>query len=618
MSVLFGIQQDGVETVNERALWALAQRTSRYSADGCSVKTSGATGMGFQPYYTHARSHEEQMPWFDEYGNLLALDGRIDNFRDLADALDIEPRSTRDSEIVFRGFQKWGSGLFSRLSGEWALALWLHSDQRLYLARDHAGSRTLFYRQTNGTLVWSTLLEAFFQDGEAIPLNRDFAARYLACLPLRDITPYEGIQAVLPAHFLSVARGRISQHAHWDWMPQDGIHYHDDSEYEQHFRFLFKQAVGRRTTDGAPILAQLSGGIDSSSIVCMSDCIRREGGEKDLLDTVSFYDDTEPSWNERPYFEAIEKHRGKRGHHVDAAVPEMALVVESHCGRPTLFPTAQGTSDRQQEELMAIYDRGSFRSVLSGVGGDEMLGGIPDALPELIDLFRSRQLKLFLKTAIDWCLVDRSPLISTIVAVSTGALTDGEQKAAVDLIPPWIDRGLSGRCLEFLETDVAHQRISGLSAVSIDNGLSWWSLIESLPHLRSAESKRLEYRYPYLDKDLVNYLFRIPREQIARPGQRRSLMRRGLKNIVPSEVLNRRRKAFRIRGPLLTLQQSQGELDKLLSKSCIARFGLVEEEGIRAGLRQITAGSDIRWWLPMMRAVALERWLENSSRYVRL
>jgi asparagine synthetase B (glutamine-hydrolysing) len=59
----------------------------------------------------------------------------------------------------------------------------------------------------------------------------------------------------------------------------------------------------------------------------------------------------------------------------------------------------------------------------------------------------------------------------------------------------------------------------------------------------------MKARYPFLDKDLVNYLFSIPREQILRPGRRRSLMRRALANIVPHEVLERRRKAYQLRAP---------------------------------------------------------------------
>src|SRR5581483_4360900 len=62
-----------------------------------------------------------------------------------------------------------------------------------------------------------------------------------------------------------------------------------------------------------------------------------------------------------------------------------------------------------------------------------------------------------------------------------------------------------------------------------------------------------EVRYPYLDRDLLEFLYGIPRQQLVRPNERRSLMRRALKGVVPDQVLNRRRKAFVIRSPIITI-----------------------------------------------------------------
>ena len=73
---------------------------------------------------------------------------------------------------------------------------------------------------------------------------------------------------------------------------------------------------------------------------------------------------------------------------------------------------------------------------------------------------------------------------------------------------------------------------------------------------------RREYRYPYLDWDLVEFLLCVPREQLVRPGRRRYMMRNALKGIVPAEVLERRRKAFITRSPLLALQSARERIVK--------------------------------------------------------
>ena len=79
-----------------------------------------------------------------------------------------------------------------------------------------------------------------------------------------------------------------------------------------------REAVRRRLRSDSPILAELSGGMDSSSIVCMADTIIARGNaETPRLDTLSYYDDSEPNWNERPYFTKVEEKRGRTGCHID-------------------------------------------------------------------------------------------------------------------------------------------------------------------------------------------------------------------------------------------------------------------------------------------------------------
>lgn len=615
--MLFGIRHFSGRCTVEPELWEMAQATDHYATDGLSVKVCGPAGMGFHPGRTYERDCSDVGLASDQCGNMLSLDGRIDNSSELACELDLAPTTVTVSQILLAGFRRWGSKLFSRLSGEWAAALWSSKECRLYLARDHVGSRTLFFRNDDDAIRWSTHLETLFVDRHALDLDIDFAARYLACLPLREVTPYRGIRSVLPAHYLIVETERTSQQAHWEWIPKERIRYNADSDYEESFFSLLKQAVARRTTDGVPVLAQLSGGIDSSSIVCMSDHTRRSQGRVDLLDTISFYDDTEPSWNERPYFTIIESYRRKKGVHIDAAFSDDPFDI--HSGRPTLFPVAHGNSERQERELMAIYKQGNFRALLSGIGGDEMLGGIPDSLPELTDLLRSGRVTQFVGKAFVWCLADRSPLIGTILNTAKHALGTHYRSANLDNpIPPWVGQSVRARCIEAVRTDITDQYPKGSSAAAIENASSWWAVTESLPHLLPSISGVMEYRYPYLDKDLVSFILRIPREQLVRPGHRRSLMRRALKDIVPAEVLNRKRKAFRLRGPLLALQHSQWEIDKLLSNSQIGSCGLINEHDVRSALSRVAGGIDVDGWLPLTRAVALELWLKTSSRYVQV
>jgi asparagine synthase (glutamine-hydrolysing) len=74
------------------------------------------------------------------------IDGRLDNYRELAQLLELEAHNLSDSQILLAAFDRWGEQCFSRFVGDWALALWSLKDESLYLARDHAGTRSLYFQ----------------------------------------------------------------------------------------------------------------------------------------------------------------------------------------------------------------------------------------------------------------------------------------------------------------------------------------------------------------------------------------------------------------------------------------------------------------------------------------
>src|SRR5258708_5673779 len=278
--------------------------------------------MGFQPLYTHERSKLERHPAIAARGDILSFDGRLDNHEELRKVLELPSEVTPDSEIVLAAFERWGEDCFSRFVGDWALALWPDAGRFLYLARDHAGARTLYYEITQGRARWSTHLETFIVDSRGRGIDEAYAASYLSSLSTDELTPYVGVRAVPPAQYIRIDAQTVSHRQHWTcWRARDEIRYRSDDDYADHFLSLFKEAVKRRSGPGAPAAAQLSGGMDSSSIVCMSDALRREAGasSKELIDTISYYDDSEPDWDERPLFTAVERLRGKRGVHLEAS-----------------------------------------------------------------------------------------------------------------------------------------------------------------------------------------------------------------------------------------------------------------------------------------------------------
>jgi asparagine synthase (glutamine-hydrolysing) len=612
MSIIFGVRKAEEDVVEERHLLDLAQATNRWAPDGTFVRAKGRIGMGFQPYHTHQRSNLESQPVVDYLGNMVALDGRIDNAEELCKQLNIEERDSADSLIVLEAFRRWGEVCFSKFIGDWALAIWLHSNRSLYLARDHAGTRSLFFEEKNGCMLFSTYLETFFAREQSRQLDKAYVASYLACQPICDRTPYKGITAIMPAHYLRFDESRVTRHVHWRPAAKGTLRYRADQEYEEHFLSLFRQSVERRTGPGAPILAHLSGGMDSTSIVCMSDSIRNESGTatSGLLNTISYFDDAEPNWNERPYVNCVEKFRGLAGHHVQTSFLDKRFIAAQFRKARHLLPGADSSTPESERKLCVISSAGHFRAIVTGIGGDELLGGVPVSSPELSDYLITLRFKQYFSRGIRWCQVNRYPLIYQI-RNDIGFILSLYWKGASKLtkLPPWILQSVKDDMTPSATPQTATKWV--LPSVQ-SNELTWRHIVESRSQQSHASVVRYEYRHPYLDRDLVEFLFAVPREQLVRPGQRRSLMKRALKAYLPKEILERRRKAYISRGPLVLLTSTYKDIAALLEDSLLSRYTLIDLQKLRSALLDVRKGTEIEYLPHLMRAITSELWLQSA------
>ncbi|WP_035351581.1 asparagine synthase-related protein [Edaphobacter aggregans] len=612
MSIIFGVRKHEGEVVEEGQLRKLARTTDRWAPDGTFARARGRIGMGFQPCHTHHRSNMESQPAVDELGNMVTLDGRIDNRSDLCSLLSIEDVDIADARIVLAAFRRWGDECFSKLVGDWALSLWSQHDRILYLARDHAGTRTLYYKQTDSGVSWSTYIEGLTSETSDLQINEVFALAYMACYPLERNTPYKDICLVDPAHYVAVSDDKTVEHQHWAPFVRKQLFYRTDREYEDHFFHVFRQAVLRRTDVSRIVIAELSGGMDSTAIVSMSDHIANDEGHdgvQRLLNTVSYFRSEEGTWDEKPFFEETERLRGKKGIHIEIPLPQFDLSAAPPC---TSLPGADRTTVEREKLFETLIGGSGYRVILSGLGGDELLGGVPTPMPELADyVVRGNPSKLF-GASLRWALADRRPLLGMVAdAISYAVSLYPYPKHSLP-IPPWLlyskqiclsrDRGL-GRgvrsgCMRY-------------SPTAISNALAWLSALQTLPHLFPRQSKRYEFRYPYLDRDLTEFLLAVPRSQIVRPGQRRSLMKRSLARIIPRHILERRRKGYIASGLVRSIQRQSNGIAEYLRKSVLAELNLIDVERLLDCVRGIVTTSDVQWCRQIRATIAMEQWLRS-------
>jgi asparagine synthase (glutamine-hydrolysing) len=554
-----------------------------YGPDAEGSFNSPSSAIVFRAFHTTAESESEVQPYVSPSDVVITWDGRLDNREDLIRSLGGElSSSATDLGVVAAGYERWGSDCLPKLIGDWALAVWNQRERSLTLARDFIGARHLYYRVQGGQVSWSTILDPLLLfAGNSLAIEEEYLAGWLAFFPAATLTPFTAIRAVPPAHFVVFQSGKTRTRKYWEFDPGKRVIYQRDEDYEDSFREKFALAVSRRLRSNRPVLAELSGGIDSSSIVCTADeLIARSSAECSRLDTISYYDDSEPNWNERPYFTLIEEQRGRAGFHIDVnqvaplqVSPEMAgfAATPAHIQLPT------GSA----EQLARCVSSNRNRVLLSGTGGDEVTGGVPSPFAELADLMRCGEWRRLAQQLESWSLEKRRPWLH-LLGDTISRFLPGQRTSPPAPWLKWRFVARHGAAFRGYETRL---KISGVLPSFQENLLSVEALRRQLACHALRIEPLLEKRLPYLDRDLLEFLFAIPREQLLRPGQRRSLVRRAMASRVPGEVLYRKRKAYVARVPKQLLQLCE---QLLTSREWISSsHGIVDCVALRQAVQQI-------------------------------
>jgi asparagine synthase (glutamine-hydrolysing) len=545
-----------------------------------------------------------RQPLLLDSGEVLMWDGRLDNRRELIREIGalLSPNSS-DIEIVAAAWSRWHQESLAKLIGDWALSLSNPRDRCLLLAADILASRHLCYAIDEDYVRWCSVPDPLVLLSERpLSLDEEYIAGWLASFPAPHLTPFREIRRVPPASLVLIRPGSCTIRRYWDFDGSRRIRYAKDADYQEHFLELFRQSVRRRLRSTSPVLAELSGGMDSSSIVCIADQLTSGSGSS-RVDTVSYYNDGEPHWNERPWFTKVEAQRGRTGLHIDTSAPTQL------CGTgDAWFPCRPGACSPKSPVLDYMM-RNGHRVLLSGIGGDEFLGGVPTPLPELEDLLaRGRFIDLW-RQLFAWALVQRRPWIHLLRDAAMGFLPCGFRiRLRHDQLGSWLHPSFAKYHRPALSGYTKRWRWIGALPSFQENADALDGIRRQLGCRELTAGYPYERRYPFLDRDLLEFLFAIPREQLVRPGERRSLMRRALAGIVPEEVLRRKRKAYVSRSPLATAEMHYRILSAKRSHLAIGTLGIVDSGNFLEALNAARQGKDVAT-LSLLRAAAVEEWL---------
>lgn len=542
MSAITGIFYRDGRKVGPELIKKMNNKLSHRGPDGSAIYCEEVIALGHQMLHTTPESLHEKLPFHDEKSGLvITADARIDNRKELSEELDIEDKvNISDSYFILKSYQKWGEKCPENLLGDFAFAIWDKNEEKLFCARDHMGVKPFYYYLNDDIFVFGTEIKALF----AVPdvpkeLNEDMIAMFLMSIGDNNSTFYKGIFSFNPAHSLTISENTKKMRKYWELDRDSEIIMDSEEDYANKFRELFKEAVNCRLRSEFPVGFQLSGGLDSSSVLCTAKRILKEKGYKNEINSFSIVFDDIPC-DESIYIKKVTDTGGIDANFVlgDELSPFQEIEkILWYQEQPVYAPNIALLWN-----LCIKMKKNNIRVLLGGEGGDQV---ISHGRNYFKDLMLTWKWKTLLKESYSYSKnnklslykVLRNRVIFPIIPENIKKISDsycinktirlsilnkefGKRINAEDYLKnlylkPFKENNTAKKAHYFMiNEDVL------LPMELIDKYTSFFSI---------------EPRHPFLDKRLIEFCYAIPTEIKFKSGWSRYILRIAMEGILPPE-----------------------------------------------------------------------------------
>jgi len=576
---------------------------------GVTLDRGVALGMRRLSIIDLAGGHQ---PISGEDGSVsIVYNGEIYNFHELKDRLEAAGHQFKthcDTETVLHGYEEFGPDCLKDLRGMFAFAIWDAKKQVLFIARDRAGKKPLYYSVTRGgSLIFGSELKVLLQHPD---VEREIDPKALDAYFTLGYIPdpysiFKNVKKLPPGHYLTFSEGRLDVKQYWDFNfnPSESLR---EEDYLEELRFLLDESVRLRLISDVPLGAFLSGGIDSSTIVGL---MARHSAQPVKTFSIGFHED---SYNELKYARMTAQKFGT-DHHEFFVTPEICSVVDELAWFMDEPFADQATIPNYVVSKLA---REHVKVVLSGDGGDELFAGytryivaqnrasfdlIPKTLRQGLGPL-SKNLPHGTKGRNYLFNISLDPVSRYLDSVSTFTSLNRESLYTRDF------RDLVGT------EGYVSSLFRDLSArVTTGEPLDRLLYIDSKTYLpgdilakvdRTSMAVSLEARAPLLDHKLIEFVGQMPAKLKLSGLESKHLLKKAVADLVPHEILNRPKQGFGVPIQDWINRQLRSRIRESLTEPRSQQRGYVEPGYINVLLNEHERGrrdhSDGLWALFML------------------
>lgn len=532
-----------LENGNEKLLKTMNAAQAHRGPDGDGYCVDGPAGLAHLRLAIIDRAHGAQPIYAADKSLTMVYNGEVYNYLDLRRELEAEGRTfttNSDTEVVLQSYAQWGNEAFDKFNGMFALAIYDKKAKKLVLARDHFGIKPLYLaRPGKNQLLFASEIKAILATGLIQKKPNDRAIyRYLRFRIHEDSaeTFFEGITKLMPGEVLELTESGEKLGSYTtlraDLKRLASEHNPYDSSATSEYQKRLTESINLRLQSEVPVGTSFSGGLDSSTVVAVVNQLMRD-------DTSS----AASVGSRQNTFSAIfPGSQNDEEKYVDALLEKVGNTVTAHKIKPDADMFVKDLEDfirTQEEPLISTGPYAQYKVMeeatkhvtvlLDGQGADETMAGY---VPYYFVYLKQ------LKARGEW-----GKLLGEVVSSA-----DIFYRFARVNLRERILRKKPVRVASLMNKDFSKKHASEKFVVTSDNlklRLIEDTFSNSLPSLLRYEDKNtmrfgLEGRVPFLDKDVLKFLFALDDESIIKAGWNKRILRDATEGLLPP-MINRRR-----------------------------------------------------------------------------
>lgn len=486
------------------------------------------------------------------------LNGEIYNFKKMADKLIKDGKVTAfrghsDTEILLECIEAYGfSEALKMTKGMFAVAVYDRKERRLYLGRDRVGEKPLYYGFVNGCFLFASDIAAIRANQNFVPeLDRDALSLYFryGYIPA-PYTIYKSVKKLEPGNILELDEPftKIRQYKYWDMMEaafkgQSNLFKGTEDEAADRLEELLLESIRGQMVADVPVGAFLSGGTDSSVVAALMQSV---SSEKIRTFSIGFQ---EQAYNEAPYAKQTAQYLGTEHTELYISDKEAMEVIPR---LPYIYGEPFADSSQIPTYFVSRLAREKVTVSLSGDAGDELFCGYKSyvAVKQVWRKIGRTPLKLrrAIKAGLDnqfiWSVESFNKVRHYIDASSPEELYERAGNAY-----PRIDKLVTGAKIPaFTFNSYPHGYIKN----DIESNMMLMDLLMYHPDDilvkvdRSGMAVSIESRIPFLDKDIIEYVWTLPLAFKAEGAEKKKILKKVLYRYVPKDMMERPKKGFSV------------------------------------------------------------------------